>query len=145
MGSGHDHEREHQPCSTRGFLLHERDGRLAGFCWTKVHEPENDLMNEVLMHHLGEIYVSRSTRTSRATVLVASSCSQVWPRSPSAVSTGMLYVDHDNEAVAISTFSRVHRRHTDRAYVTDVPAGGAGEAPVQAAGSDTGMVMSWPR
>jgi len=51
-------EREHQPWfDPRGFLLHERDGRLAGFCWTKVHEPENDLMNEVLMHHLGEIYV----------------------------------------------------------------------------------------
>ena len=21
-----------------GFLLHEVDGRLAGFCWTKIHE-----------------------------------------------------------------------------------------------------------
>lgn len=29
-----------------GFLIHERDGRIAGFCWTKVDEPA-----------LGEIYV----------------------------------------------------------------------------------------
>jgi len=29
-----------------GFLLHERDGRLAAFCWTKVHEA-----------NVGEIYV----------------------------------------------------------------------------------------
>jgi mycothiol synthase len=32
-----------------GFLLHERDGRLAGFCWTKVHADHPP--------PLGEIYV----------------------------------------------------------------------------------------
>ncbi|MFV1991925.1 MAG: mycothiol synthase [Acidimicrobiales bacterium] len=33
----------------KGFLLHERGGQLAGFCWTKIHRHE--------MPPVGEIYV----------------------------------------------------------------------------------------
>ena len=30
-----------------GFLLHERDGKLAAFCWTKVHSDTSPPMGEI--------------------------------------------------------------------------------------------------
>ena len=51
-------ERESQPWfDPNGFLLHEVEGRLAGFCWTKIHEPDEGVLNEGIEHELGEIYV----------------------------------------------------------------------------------------
>jgi mycothiol synthase len=32
-----------------GFLLHERDGRLAAFCWTKVHASEHPPLGEIFV------------------------------------------------------------------------------------------------
>jgi mycothiol synthase len=121
-------ERERQPWfDPDGFLLHERDGRLAGFCWTKVHEPEDDVMTDVEMHQLGEIYVIavdpdfQGLGLGRQLMLagLAFLCGR-------GVGTAMLYVDHDNEAARRLYFSLGFvDDHTDRAYVADVPAAGA--------------------
>jgi len=125
-------ERERQPWfDPSGFLMHERDGRLAGFCWRMLHEPEDDVMSGATNHQLGEIYVIavdpdfRGRGLGRQLMLagLASLCER-------GVSTGMLYVDHDNEAARKLYFSLGFvDDHTDRAYVTDVAAGGAGELP----------------
>lgn len=104
--------REREPWfEPEGFLLHERDGRLAAFCWTKVHrdvEPP-----------LGEIYVIavhpdfHGLGLGRA--LTVAGLDSIARR---GISTGMLFVDAGNApAVALyrSLGFEVHR--TDRAHV----------------------------
>jgi mycothiol synthase len=94
----------------QGFLLHERDGRLAGFCWTKLHA---DLDPPV-----GEIYVVgvdpdfQGLGLGRQLTLAG-----LDSISRRGVDTGMLYVD------AANTPARTLYEHlgftvsrTDRAY-----------------------------
>ena len=84
--------------SSDGFRLHHIDGRLAGFCWTKVHtEPER----------LGEIYVIavdpdfHGRRLGTALTLAG----LTW-LSDQGLTTGMLYVESDNEA-AVATYEKI--------------------------------------
>ncbi|HEX5267504.1 MAG TPA: mycothiol synthase [Acidimicrobiales bacterium] len=99
-----------------GFLLHERDGRLAGFCWTKIHSDRNP--------PLGEIYVIavdpdfQGLRLGRA--LVVSGLRYLEGR---GLETGMLYVDGGNTpAVGLYKDMGFTVDHTDQAYVGDVAA-----------------------
>jgi mycothiol synthase len=125
-------ERERQPWfDPRGFLLHERDGRLAGFCWTKVHEPEDDVMDDGLKQQLGEIYVIAVDPDFQGhglgRQLVLAGLASLYER---GVTTGMLYVDHDNVAARRLYLSLGFvDDHTDRAYVIDVVAGYSSHLP----------------
>jgi mycothiol synthase len=109
--------REEQPWfDPSGFLLHERDGKLAGFCWTKIH-PDHD-------PRLGEIYVVavdpgfRGLGLGRSLVLAGLDY-----LAGRGLSVGMLYVDADNVG-ALHLYENLgfSTDHVDRAYVGDVAA-----------------------
>jgi mycothiol synthase len=100
-----------------GFLLHERDGRLAGFCWMKVH-PD---------HHppLGELYVVavdpdfQGLGLGRALVVAGLH----WLKSQRGLDATMLYVDAAHQrAVGLYQSLGFSVDHLDRAYVGDVAA-----------------------
>lgn len=107
-----------------GFLLHERDGRLAAFCWTKVHRHTG------LWDHdpwLGEIYVIavdpdfQGLGLGRSVALAGLD----W-LAQRGIGTGMLYVDRGNaQAMGLYASLGFTVDHVDQAYVGDYePAGG---------------------
>ena len=109
-----------------GFLLHERDGRLAGFCWTKIHPDRNP--------PLGEIYVIavdpdfQGLGLGRA--LVVSGLRHLEGK---GLGVGMLYVDGGNTpAVTLYKEMGFTIDHTDQAYVGDVAPDQPVETPTAA-------------
>jgi mycothiol synthase len=102
-----------------GFVMHWVDGRLAGFCWTKIHPPSaSDPM-------LGEIYVIAADPdfAGRGLGGALTSTGLDWMHRARGAPVGMLYVDADNTS-AVRLYDRLGftRHHTDRAYARSQPA-----------------------
>ncbi|HEY8092879.1 MAG TPA: GNAT family N-acetyltransferase, partial [Acidimicrobiales bacterium] len=103
-----------------GFLLHEREGRLAAFCWTKVHHGHDPVLGEIYVIAVDPDFHGRGL--GRAMTLAG-----LDHLSAQGVPVGMLYVDADNPAALhlyASLGFTIHR--TDRAYTGDVGEGAAG-------------------
>jgi mycothiol synthase len=94
-----------------GFLLHERDGRLAGFCWTKVHAGTDPPMGEIYVVGVDPDWQGQGL--GRA--LVVAGLDHLARRRHQRV--GMLYVDATNTpAVRLYEALGFATHHVDRAY-----------------------------
>ncbi|MEA2827042.1 MAG: mycothiol synthase [Actinomycetota bacterium] len=115
-----------------GFLLHERDGKLAAFCWTKVHHEHGPGLPHGHDHahdrDLGEIYVvavdPSYQRMGLGRQMVLAGLDWLTSR---GIRTAMLYVDADNDG-ALHLYEEMGFTldHVDRAYVGDVEPAAAG-------------------
>ena len=97
-----------------GFIIHEIDERIAGFCWTKV-DPEVDPT-------LGEIYViavdPHFHGRGLGSALVLAGLENMSRR---GITEAMLFVDAENKP-AVEMYERLGFRvtRTDRAFVGDI-------------------------
>ena len=97
-----------------GFLLLERAGHLAGFCWTKVHADESPALGEIFV--IGVDPSHQGEGLGRA--LLAAGLVHL---AGVGVATAMLYVDADNAAAtALYASFGFSVDHHDLAYVTDL-------------------------
>lgn len=97
-----------------GFLLHHAEGRLAGFCWTKVHHDLQPPVGEIFVIAVDPDFHGRGlggpmTRAGLDHLAAA------------GLDTAMLYVEADNDA-ANAVYRRLGfvRHQTDRAYRVDL-------------------------
>jgi mycothiol synthase len=98
-----------------GFLIYEEDGRMAGFCWTKVHTEHQP--------PLGEIYVIAVDPAVKHRGLGRSlTLAGLHHLAHAGLDVGMLYCDATNApAVKLYVDLGFTVNHIDQAYVGDIP------------------------
>jgi len=94
-----------------GFLLHEEEDRLAGFCWTKLHDADGRQLGEIYVIAVDPDFEGRGLGRE----LVLAGLDSLWRR---GAVIGTLYVDGSN-ARARRLYERLGFTldHVDRVYV----------------------------
>lgn len=107
--------RQHEPWfEPAGFLMYWSDGRLDGFCWTKVHVDTDPPMGEIYV--IGVDPLRRGTGLGRK--LAVAGLHHMTTR---GLSLAMLYVDSDNHAaLAMYTAMGFDAHHVEHAFVGDI-------------------------
>ena len=108
-------QREDEPWfDPAGFLLHERDDRLAAFCWTKIHHDERPALGEIYVIAVDPDFQGLGLGSQLTLAGLASLADR-------AITVGMLYVDAANTA-AVRTYERLGfaRHRVDRAFSADL-------------------------
>ncbi|WP_420453439.1 mycothiol synthase [Ilumatobacter sp.] len=108
-----------------GFRMHEVDGRLAGFCWTKVHEGSDLDADPDVDERLGEIYVIAVDPDFHGRGLGSELTSAGLDHLEAlGITTALLYVDAANSG-AVAMYERlgfsVHSRNAAFATTIDAP------------------------
>lgn len=100
-----------------GFLLHQRDGVLDGFCWTKEHPATGE------DPAMGEIYVIGVAPEAQGSGIgIALVVAGLTHLSSRGHTVGMLYVDADNTpALALYRKLGFSVHHIDRVYEAPAP------------------------
>jgi mycothiol synthase len=108
--------REAQPWfDPDGFLLHEVDGRLAGFCWTKVHHGHVQSFGEIYVIAVDPDFAGRGL--GRGLTLAGLDY-----LTAKGLAEAMLYVDATNApAIKLYVDLGFTVNHIDRAYTGDIP------------------------
>jgi mycothiol synthase len=94
-----------------GLLLHEIDGELAGFCWTKVHAAHDPPLGEIFVIGVHPRFQGRGLGRH----LTLAGLDHLAAR---GLAVAMLYVEHDNApALALYDSLGFREHHRDRRYV----------------------------
>ena len=98
-----------------GLLVHEVEGTMAGFCWTKVHTDTEPPMGEIYVICVDPAFHGRGIGDP----LTRAGLDHLHA---TGIDVGMLYVESDNTA-AHRIYDRIGFRHhhTDRAFRLDRP------------------------
>lgn len=98
-----------------GFRLHKRDGRLAGFCWTKVHPHEIPPAGEIYSIAVDPDFHGQGLGKPMTLAGLDHLADQ-------GLAVGFLYVESDNDP-AVATYRSLGFDHhsTNRAYRLTVP------------------------